>query len=652
MFNNDDEKDKKSSTQDKPVNVGVDITYTNEVPAEMGNISMFNPTTYCDLSYEVTLDNNNVVFGYISNTIGKDNLFDFWKIKEDYDNGLISIDEIYGNLKDLIIENKDNPIAIDSVVSNLLNAFNDFYDHNLDHKKIGNNTVEMLETIFSTPTGESLSGFVCLEIHEVVANLLNDCGINAAVVAGSMGGEGHATLIYQREDSKYVFNNYGKSYLVEQPNVKDAIRSIYAKSGSLESRGYLEIIDNYREFILKDDAAFGNEIDKRDYNSKSVFNNEIADGSSINVNINNSNLNNGNITLNAVYRHNNNMSSSLGLEYKNNKNGYMFDRSQSTGIKYELNTKQRNVFFNNKILYSNIRGTIQPSNTYTLTDSYMEQREQTIKEEFTEFGNVIESLFNEGNGIISTNPEFHVYMPTNSNTTIEQNHNVILYRGELGIESNIMKTNNSSTDNVIGISALLSPDIVKETVNVADVDFGSSITKTTRSCDWRIAIEDGVSFRKTSDDYTLNSGISAGTTFDYVRLGGKGGSGILPGVKVNEQVEYTRTFNPNTALSISENGYYTENTSCRELGLNVNTNLMRKVGNNVSVFAGMGASYENQHLSFGGFDETTENNITLASTIGVNIKNTTVGLNYSGRRSYSNPTRNMNCFSLGFNMKF
>ncbi|MBD8972427.1 MAG: hypothetical protein EGQ63_01115, partial [Clostridiales bacterium] len=44
---------------------------------------------------------------------------------------------------------------------------------------------------------------------------------------GKMNGAGnHATLLYQVDDNKYVFNNYSQQLTVEANNIKDAIREV------------------------------------------------------------------------------------------------------------------------------------------------------------------------------------------------------------------------------------------------------------------------------------------------------------------------------------------------------------------------------------------------------------------------------------------
>ena len=188
---NDNSEDiiEKNGDDKKPDRVSVEYTYTNE------NLPVIKQITKESLpQIDIEVMETSIRLKCTSES-GTCNVLDYKILKDAYIKGDLSKAELYDNVKHIIKDNANDKDALNDIVCTILRQFNNHYDHDYGHKKTGDNGQEMLGKIMSVPDGEELDGFVCIEIHEAVMNILHDCGINSVVLSGGSDGANHATLL-------------------------------------------------------------------------------------------------------------------------------------------------------------------------------------------------------------------------------------------------------------------------------------------------------------------------------------------------------------------------------------------------------------------------------------------------------------------------
>ncbi len=283
--------------------------------------------------------------------------FSIQNMKERIDNGE-NVSDICSDLRTFILNNKDtNPDLVQRAVAQLLEDAEGYYDYSTDNwlgkegftrNHQGDTSEEVLTKILNVPDGESLSGFVCSTISEFGMHLLEECDIKATMLCGGTNGTNHTTLLWQRSDGKFVQSNYGHSYTLDAANMKDAAREVYKRDLGLLNNGYIYFVDSngsYQEFAMKEEAVWGRELDKRDYNNQSVFNHSVAKQSSIQGTANISNL--GSVSAEVqgtlAYHNEDNTKSketTFSVGYKKSGVTSLADSSTSVGAKYEHKTEQ------------------------------------------------------------------------------------------------------------------------------------------------------------------------------------------------------------------------------------------------------------------------------------------------------------------------
>ena len=278
------------------------------------------------------------------------NMFSLSNMKERINNGE-SLDKVYSDIKQFIIDNKDiNPDAVQRAIAKLMDDSENYYDEGTDNwlgisgytrKHQGDSAEEILGKVLNTEDGEQISGFVCSTIHEFGMRILDDCGVKAVMLAGGTGSSNHTCLLWQRSDGKYVQTNYGDSYTLDASNMKDAAREVYKHNLGLLNNGYIYFIDNdgsYQEFSMKDEAVWGNELDKRDYNGQSVFDHSIALNPFIKGNVSFSNMGSVEAEVTGTIAYGNETVSketSYSVGYKKSNITSVADNSMSIGFKLE-----------------------------------------------------------------------------------------------------------------------------------------------------------------------------------------------------------------------------------------------------------------------------------------------------------------------------
>lgn len=436
------DKKKKIKKKNKiiPIEIDANVSFTNESIAQNASIEstssviitddvLDNILTIKDSSF-TGIDNGDGTFGIkeIINFQKEYKLSDYYqgkplsfltlpKLQEFQDKNGVSTEQTYNYLKSEVLKNKDNPEELNSLVSHLLNSIGDHYDNSKSHAGVADSQLEVFDKLLNTSEDSEVKGLICGPIHEFMMILLQDCGINAVLLAGtSVGGGGHITMMYQRPDGKYVFNDYGKSMVLNASNILDAISEVSKNSATFEGNGYLTLEDgktSYQKFAYRKENVFGEEMDKADYNNQSPFNHSISQNSSVRTNLEVSNQ--GNVSAQAgetvVYGNSSRKcETSLEFGYKKNGETNMFHSSQSIGAKVEhkqiKTTENGKNFFEVKGIVSYIQGTV---GSQSYTDYYLQDvnnaniaRNEEINADLKE-NNIKEITYNLPSDVIDFN---------------------------------------------------------------------------------------------------------------------------------------------------------------------------------------------------------------------------------------------------------
>lgn len=207
-----------------------------------------------------------------------------------------SVKDMANDMKNFIVDNyQTNPQFVQLAIMQLLNNAEEHYDKGTGNifgisgftrEHQGDNFEEILGKILKTPENEMIEGFVCSTIHEFGMHLLTECGIEASLLCGGTSDKAdHTTLLWKNSDGKYVHNNYGESYSLNSADWESAVKEIYKNGYGLYNMGYIYSVDmngSVQKCIMGEVSAVGEkELDKSDYENKSLFENNVAKSSSI-----------------------------------------------------------------------------------------------------------------------------------------------------------------------------------------------------------------------------------------------------------------------------------------------------------------------------------------------------------------------------------
>lgn len=181
----------------------------------------------------------------------------------------------YNELVKQLKENSNNETFVTSTIERLLGSLNGQYDtkeaESSSRSNIANTNEEVLKIFLNTPNSEPVPHAVCGPIHEFGMKLLNDAGYDASVLGGEkLDGDngGHYTLLYRLKDKEYIYDNYGSSVKVQADNMIDAAKKVmsdYKNQFSTQGNVSIQGKDKgatYTEYFAKDEALFGQKIDK------------------------------------------------------------------------------------------------------------------------------------------------------------------------------------------------------------------------------------------------------------------------------------------------------------------------------------------------------------------------------------------------------
>lgn len=565
-------------------------------------------------------------------------------LKKFYNEHNQSSKETYEYLTNYINENKDNPEVLKRTVNRLLHNFTHMYDENGNYGDVGANQEEILDKILNVKEGETLDNFICTTMHEFAMKSLQDAGVNAVLLCGKDYHYGnHATLLYQVDDNQYVFNNYGQPTMIEASNVKDAIREVYKKSGTLECAGYISLQDgskmSYQEFALREESVFGKEMDKRDYNSNTPFDSKIDGKTSITSNVEISAQ--GNVSAVAegtIVKNDDNSKSELGISvgYKNNSETSLFQNSTSVGAKatYKKETEKGDgttVYCDTKVVSTYTKGNLNDIEYKLLEPNFdKEAIFSQIETQMKEAGYGPDKLAEAKKKFDDINATSIQY---NSVPTYISN----FIKAHFGIKKDVVKSDKTTVTNAT--QASLYGGVV---VGTESQGSGTSI-----GGDARITVEDGVQVKNQVGKYTFENTLNAGVVGDLKFTSGKQHGGIMFGTKLNAGTGVTYNGN-NWNIGGEASIYNVTSPSAVERGGNIGFKGEIRTNSGMNIFGQANVGVETQNLRIGGFNQQTENKVRFNTTIGAQINpNTTVTVGYSQTTDKLNSTRNNNMFNVG-----
>lgn len=450
---------------------------------------------------------------------------------------------------------KKDPEGFKSAVGLMLNLGNSHYDHAHNIQAISDSQADILDK-FINGDGE-VKGAVCTTIHGFMMDTLHDLGYNAALIQGSEG-EYHATMIYQTEDGKYVYNNYGQTMEIEADNIIQATK-IAARDSNFDLKGsYVQISGDgsnfYEEYAFKDEAAYGDEVDSKNNNKTTAFKNSKTEGKS---------------GVSATYGRDNNIG------------------------QYKLDAK---VDYVNEDSQFKISAGVQYRQTEGSTDNFNGA---------TSFGGKVDAAknFDLGkNGQITTDATV-IASNLKGRGTVEdiRKNEYIVIKEQIGASysKDVYKDNDITLTN----AARLSEDVT------VGIDTAATVS------DLRVQLEDGLKLTKETDNLTVEAIVNAGimgnmALSDFqnqhyiLNIGGKG--------NIEGNLQYN--IDDETHLGFGAGGFVAGDKTHVNYGLNSEITLSKDIINPRAQFsnsqfnAALGYSMERTELfNIGGFNENIQN---------------------------------------------
>lgn len=568
-------------------------------------------------------------------------------MRNDYKNGK-STKEILNHLVQDIITHKDDSLYIIKTLSNIAGGLSDNYDSQKRHYYQGSTAEEILEKILSLEEGEELNGFVCMNIHELVAKIIDRCGMNAVIFSGKMyKNEKHATLLYQLEDGKFVYTNYNNAMYLEAPNIKEAALMIYHNSADLESFGYIKFLDDncsYQEYALKDEAVWGRELDKRDYNRENPLNFKLDSNSGVKALYNISTAGNMSAEIKGTLGYSNSIKereTSLSLGYKKTQNTSCFDKATSLGLKIEhkgIDKKHNSeTFFGLKFVADDTKGEL-PGREFTyLSQEDCDMWNNYVYREIEALN--FQGLSNENVDKINTLASQILCISADNYNNIRHGytseHITSFLKGEAGKKTTLFSNKNVELNNAYKCSL------------IGGLDYGTT-EKASVGGDVRILLEDGFGIANKIGKSELKNNISFGAIADQKYTGGAQKGGVQIGTKLNGETSFTTLLSKNTVFGVNGQAYTTVTKPATELGTEINIFGTHKPNaSKVTFYGNISAGLEKQNLRIGGFDNLTENVRTIGMSAGAQIsKNVSIGVGYNGYFDLINNTKNRSTFNV------
>lgn len=565
-------------------------------------------------------------------------------LREVYKNSGNSLDATYDYLKNEINSCKDDPEALKNAVTQLLNDAHAYYDHNKEYLQVGKDSKEVLGKLLTNTEEKTIDGLICTTIHEYAMKALKDCGIDSVIVSGTSLEGPHATLLYQNTDGKYVWNNYGESIVIDADNIKDAIKTVYKHSGKLVSIGYLSVCTDkeaYKEFVYAREVAFGEQMDKRDYNSLTPADMEkITEKSSVKGRVELSTMGSQKVGVDATYAHttrkDNQIELGVSLESKKNNETELLLSSKSTGLKTDFKMvkgdEDKSSWISVKGIVSKLDGTTD-SVKYGASEAYAKNFANSLYNTLISMGKT------EENAKTATKVMYESLLEGSSRTTFPIDGHCLFLKFDAGKKNQIFDNGDTKISNLTNFS--LMGGLSLQGLEPTDGDV-------------RILVEDGVNIKNSIGKVDFDSTINAGIAADIRQT--VGNQIPLPSPTAKLSLNSTASYSPNENLAVeaSVRAYNVKAKVATETGIGAGVKAVYKPDNSkIKLFGLAKADYENQRLKLGGFNQNTENKVKVNTVFGAEVTpKTTVSLGYSKLNDRINSTRNYDMFNVGVKFNF
>ena len=639
---------KEKSNSENNRDIEINVSYTDKHVVETGELVDVPCPSNLNTLAEVSLERDGYLHLSSFPIESKENVpFGLGDLQKMYDHNGGNTQEIYDQMKQYIMDNIDNERAIQYLMGNFCSSLSRMYTDDGHYVDYGDDVPEVFGEILSRPKGDMGKSFVCMNIAQLGMDVLHDCGIDAVILSGlSESRGGHATILYKSGDGKYTHIDYGTVKEITAPSMKEAALTVYSKSKGLCSNGKIAFIDNnksYSECALEDVAVWGDELDKRDYNSENVNDKYYVEKSRVSVGVDYSTSKDVSARVeytkaNVDEGHIGNLTAGAAMR-KDGKSA-LFNSSESAGFKLEYKgvnigdkTKTHSGI---KAIGNYVSGEIEGRDVTTMfysRDSFMESMAPAY-EEFGAMG------FSEDE--ISFAIE-HAYKNANLDNTKYKPDERIQYitaflRGYFAVESDLVKTDNVEVSNMA--EASVTGDVTSALATELPIAF-----------DYRLAVEDGVKFAMKKSNTDFSTSLSAGALFDCQRTTGRQIPKFSPGLKLNTGSVFETRVGDNLSAGGSVSGYAVFTAPAADYGATANTFVSYKNSDNIfTASAGVGFDYQKMHI--GGFDEVTENNRSFNVSLSAQNKDNTFYVGYNGKIDNINNTRNKSTFNVGYRRTF
>lgn len=644
---NEQNTDKKN----KELETTVEVSYTDRTPINTGELrDVPLPDRYHDAG-EISVENKE--HGYIDTAMFRIDSYEhipfgLEELRNMYNENGGNVDEILDQIKKYVKDIENDPLAMQYFMGNLCRTLDDLYQKADGYKEIGKNTKEILTQILSVPEGEKLNGFVCMNIAEFGMRLLDDCGIEAVVMSGLDMSEGrHAVLLFKSGDGKYTFVNYGTVEEISAPSIKEAINTIQKTSKSVIPDGFISLVDEkgaYKEYAFKDEALWGEELDKRYYNSDSPFDRTYADKSKLDVKVGASSQNDVSVTVDYTKVDIDDgkiRNLTLSTGYKKSNKTALFDSSQSGGIKIDYKGKnvgdKHNTYFEVKGVADYITG--NQNGRDVVTNFYSE--ESVLKSMEPAIAKLRDWGYTEEEISLGVQNAFSEMSLTNQKYVSDQKLDYItgFLRGVYGIEHNFNISENSTLTNAAQGSLMYESTMTTSSFDTAANDF-------------RVGLEDGIQWAYNNGKTNLSTSASGGIVMDFRPTVGAQIPTVQFGEKVNAGSVFSTQISDNLSMGASVSGYSVFTNPSTDYGATANTFVSYSPESNTVFRGDAGLNLEYQRLHIGGFNEMTENNKNFNVSVSAQHKDNTFYVGYNGKIDNINNTRNQSTFNVGYRKTF
>ena len=572
---------KTTDTNTGKAEIDVEASYTTERPIETG-------------SFTELPDIENIEYNGLT-------ISDFRQMYSDNGGNTAEVDSyITSHLSSI----KDDPNEVRNFMSTFLTGLkSDLFDSGKNTCSFGEDTEEILSHVLSQPEGERLTGWVCSNIHDLGMRYMHKSGMEAAVVSCKQNmGAGHAILIYKSGDGKYTFLNYGHASEVEAKNMVDAVCKLQSSDSSLMSNGTICFVDengSYCKYALKDDALWGDRIDKTGYNKDIPTAGILPKKSGVSVELNTTNVGDQRATIegNILLGKHKRTAITGGIGYQTNSNSQIFDHSQGFGANLGIKTVSGG----------------DKTKTYFGADAIVDY-----------------TLAN------------YTPIPTDDGQYRDQHAEYLttFARGVAGIENKFNLSENTTLTNTTQLSA--------NGYLAAGITLGTSFNG-----DGRAAVENALTLTHKTAGATIENTLNGGLLVDMKKTSGDQQMCFQLGSKFNAGSSIMISPDKNLSFGAGVDGYSVFTPTSTDYGVGARTFVTYKPdGSDITFTGNVGGNYSHQNIRIGGMHETTEDNTSFYASVSAKHKKNTFSVGYNGKFDGINTTRNNSTFMVKYTRTF